>query len=470
MARFSNLIAVAAAVSIEVAAAADIFAHFMVQNSYAYDVARWRTDMKAAKRIGVDAFALNWVPPHCDGDLSWQADRVQDAFTAAEQMNFKLVHSFDMSWSECDTYWTQTYMQDILSQNAGSSAMYRWNSNILVTTYGGDQVAQYGNAFFQGLKDGMKASSNSITLVPALSKYSYGAQSDPEGSAKRMISDFSSIDGYLNWQAWPLDEHKNMTVEADRAFQSALKKAGKTGPYIMSISPWQYKNLNNGNPWDAWVQYSDTLFPDRFESITKDDAFQPDIIELISWNDWPESHYLRDLPSQDVGATDYAELGDFSNYVRRHEHGGWRIIAKYYISWWKTGKAPKITKDRVVYWYRVHPKDAACSGGTSTAIRNHMYPEDAVFAWALVKKGATISMSAGSNTHEFHADSKGPSMGRVSFPSDLSGGVTPEVAIIRNGKTKHWSKGSQPITDACEWENYNPVVGVCRGQAKLTAW
>ena len=47
------------------------------------------------------------------------------------------------------------------------------------------------------------------------------------------MSEYPSIDGYLNWQAWPLDSDVNMTTTSDEAFKSALKSNGKSGPYIM---------------------------------------------------------------------------------------------------------------------------------------------------------------------------------------------------------------------------------------------
>lgn len=229
-------VAAASALVLRVASAADVLAHFMVQNSYAYDVDQWKTDMQAAQQVGIDGFALNWIPPDCQSHLGWTADRIDDAFTAAQSMGFKLVHSFDMSYTECNVYWNQTYMADILTKYAGNSATYRWNSNILVTTYGGDQVDQYGNGFFQSLKDTMKYRGNSIALSPALVSYSEAAQTDPSKAAKDMTDDFSSVDGFLNWQAWPLNTDSNMTCTPDQAFQSQLKKSGKTGPYIMGKS------------------------------------------------------------------------------------------------------------------------------------------------------------------------------------------------------------------------------------------
>lgn len=252
-------------------------------------------------------------------------------------------------------------------------------------------------------------------------------------------------------QAWPLMD-SNMTCTADEAFKAALTKNGKTGPYIMAISPWQYKDLNNGIASDSWVAYSDTLFAQRLETIATNE-FSPDIIEVLTWNDFCESHYLRDLPSMtNTSATDYVTYSNgMQNYVENMNHAPWRIMAKYYLNWWKNGEAPTITMDQVVYWYRVHPKAAACYGGSSSKIKNQNYPVDAVFAWALVKDKATISISVGANQYwEFEADASGPALSMVPFPSNLgSSGTTPEVSINRNNKVVQYSKGSMPITASC---------------------
>lgn len=231
---------------------------------------------------------------------------------------------------------------------------------------------------------------------------------------------------------------------------------------VSAVSPWQFKDLNNGNPMDAWVAYSDTLFPKRFQQITSQDEIQPDIIEITSWNDFCESHYIRDLPSQDETAKDYVELGDMGAYVWGQDHAPWRIIAGYYISWWKNGSPPPIADDQVVFWHRLHPKATVCQGGSSTGIRNYNYPDDAVFAWALVKESSTISMSIGDNKYwTFKAGPYGPAMGMVPFPEYVPGdGVTPEVSIMRNGEVVHTGKSSQPVASNCAWQNFNPVVNL----------
>jgi glucan endo-1,3-alpha-glucosidase len=448
-----------AALSIRAASATDVFAHFMVQNAWAYNQAQWKADMQSAKSIGIDAFAMNWMPPNCQSGLSWQESRIDDAYKAAEEVGFKIVHSFDMSWTECNDggYWNTTYMSEVLQKHASSSATYRWNSNMLVTTYGGDAVKQYGNLFFADLKLRMKLSGNAISFTPALTTYSTAAQKDPDGSAYKMIQDFPTTDGYFNWQAWPMTDVNN-TCTPDEAFQYAMNKAGKTGPYIMAVSPWQFKDLANGATSDAWVAPADWLFVKRLEAIAQQEV-KPDIIELLTWNDWCESHYLRDLPGNSTTATDYADLSNMQAYVSGQNHSPWRIITKYYISWWKNGSKPEITQDQVVFWYRVHAKDAQCNQG-SAIIRNSDMLEDAVFAWAAVTKDSTISMSLGSNKYyDFDANSSGAALGSIPFPKDLDSD-RPVVAIVQDGSTVYYGEGSKPVTSWCSTKNFNPVVNL----------
>ncbi len=231
-------------------------------------------------------------------------------------------------------------------------------------------------------------------------------------------------------------------------------------PPFLAVSPWQFKDMNEANSnSNSWVEYSDTLFDYRFRDAIN--TVKPDIIEILTWNDYAESHYIRDLPPTSGPAS--LQLNAQGNYVYGMDHSAWRIIAQYYISWYKSGQPPAITKDRVVFWYRTHPKAATCSGGAnaSPAVRNSNYPADAVFAWALVSAPSTISMSVGSNQYwSFSASQSGPVLNMVPFPSNLGNGVYPMVGIMRNGVTVQAGNGSVPITQACSWENFNAVVAL----------
>ncbi|KAK6369700.1 hypothetical protein LTR81_027982, partial [Elasticomyces elasticus] len=217
------------------ASAADVFAHFMVANTYEYSQTEWEADFTAASAIGIGGFALNWAPPDClvSPDSDWYVDRIDDAYTVAAANNFKLIHSFDMSYvpSACSIGWNTTFMASMISKYATSSAAYLWYNDLLVSTYAGEG---YGNEFFTELKSLLASEGLPIYISPGFTTYSLTAQTeDPTSTFNGMLSDYSAIDGFLNWQAWPADTETNLTATVDVAFKAALENADRIGPYIM---------------------------------------------------------------------------------------------------------------------------------------------------------------------------------------------------------------------------------------------
>ena len=151
-------------------------------------------------------------------------------------------------------------------------------------------------------------------------------------------------------------------------------------------------------------------------------------------------------------------MGDALNYVNGIEHGAWRTIAQYYISWYKSGSAPAIEEDTLVYWYRVHPKGVECDAGTEPRMAD--FPEDAVFALAMLADStseATISLDVGSSHSEFTANGGNLTIGKVPFPKE--DGQTPWFKLVKNGATVKESSGNYDITNNCAYYNFNPTVG-----------
>jgi len=153
--------------------------------------------------------ALNWAPPDCSlPRLDWYVSRIDDAYTVAAAHGFKLVHSFDMSYtpSGCSIGWNTTFMASMIAKTATSPAAYLWHGDVLVSTYGGEG---YGDSLFAELKSLLASQKISISLSPALTSYSGAAQStsaDPKAIANGMLANYKSIDGYLNCMlfAFPL--------------------------------------------------------------------------------------------------------------------------------------------------------------------------------------------------------------------------------------------------------------------------
>ncbi|KAH7918065.1 glycoside hydrolase family 71 protein [Leucogyrophana mollusca] len=400
----------------------NVFAHFMAQNSYSYAQQDWTNDMTTAQGIGIDGFALNIAAN------DYEVDRIVDAYAAAEALGFKLFYSFDMSYT-----WEASDMVNIVANHSSSSSNFMWKDTLLVSTYSGES---YGEDFWAGFKSSLASQGINITLAPAFTTYR-----DP-ANASSLLNTFPSIDGFFNWWSWPADVDANLTTATDLAYQSAI--SARTGPYIMSVSPWQFKNLDGAGDW---VEYSDTLWNYRWQQAVND--VKPDIVEIVTWNDYGESHYIGDInPIVNLGT-------QAPFYVDGFDHSKWRDVAQYYISYYKDGTAPAITTDEVVFWYRAYPKNITCSTGTLP--RNAAFPEDAVFALAMLTDTATITLAIGSNTVNFTAG-PGITMGSVPFPPEDQ--QIPYVEISRNGKKVADTHGSMYVNQTgCTYYNFNPWVG-----------
>ncbi|KAK0501296.1 glycoside hydrolase family 71 protein [Armillaria luteobubalina] len=403
--------------AVNVASAANVFAHFMVQNSDSYTQSDWANDISVAQSIGINGFALNVASPD-----DYEPARIENAYAAAEAAGFKLFYSFDMV--SVSGAWSSDTIAAQIEKHATSSSTFLWNDAVLVSTYAGQDN---GNDFWAAVKSTLSGQGIDISFAPALTSYR-----DPS-QAETMLSTFTSVDGFTNWWSWPND---------GMPLVSAVK-GSRTGPYIMAVSPWQFKDISDQN----WVEQSDTLWNYRWQQAIND--VQPDIVEIVTWNDYAESHYIGDINPN-------VALFDAAAYVTGIDHAAWRIVAQYYISYFKTGTAPSLTEDQVVFWYRIHPREATCSGGTQPRMYN--FPADAVFALAMLAEDGTVAVDIGSTSHtEFTAKGGQLTMGVAYFPSEDN--QTPAVSLIRNGATVKSTNGPQAITTSCSYYNFNPVVG-----------
>ncbi|KZV73237.1 glycoside hydrolase family 71 protein [Peniophora sp. CONT] len=428
--RFALTLVSVAAIAARSAWAKAVFAHFMVANTDSFNEAQWRTEISAAKAIGIQGFVLNTA------GNSYEPNQISTAYSVAESLGgFSFFYSFDFAHP-----WSVSEMASYISAHAGSTATYKWNNAVLVSSFSGQDN---GNSFWASLKSTLSSEAITISLAPAFISYR-----DP-GQAQTLLNNFPSIDGFTNWWSWPADNGNLLTTQTDLAYQSAVKSS-RTGPFIMAVSPWQFKNLGSsgGDTGNDWVELSDTLIKYRWEQAIND--VKPDIVEIVTWNDYAESHYIGALNSNV-----YMDA-DAHAYVDGADHTPWQIIMKYYISWYLNGAAPAVTKDQVVVWYRLHPKGAVCNTGTLP--RNSQYPADAVFGFALLTSAATVTMDIGSNNHAEWNAPAGVSIGSVPFPTDDN--QIPYIQIERNGAVVQSGYGAATWSKSCQTYNFNPFVGV----------
>ncbi|KAG9256840.1 glycoside hydrolase [Emericellopsis atlantica] len=305
-------------------AARQVFAHYMVGLTDGQSQDQWSTDISAAKNLGIDGFALNMGPTD-----PWTLPQLRNAYRAAEAIGgFTLFPSFDMA---CCGDWGVQAVIDIINEFKVSSAHTVAGDKPMVSTFEGPAWASN----WQAVRD----ATGGIYFVPDWSSLG------PDGVSQHL----NTIDGHFSWNAWPKPGEKAMSSIEDEAYQATLGAKS----YMMGVSPWFYTNLPQ---WSKnWFMTGDSLWYDRWQQAID---LLPDYVQIITWNDFGESHYIAPVVSQQV-----VEGAD--KYVNGFDHSAWQKVLPYFIKAYKEGsRAVAPPSDEAIAWYRESPAKAGSDGGT----------------------------------------------------------------------------------------------------------
>ncbi|KAL3461979.1 glycoside hydrolase [Aspergillus heterothallicus] len=395
-----------------------VFAHFMMSNTANYTLSTWRADITAAKAAKIDAFALNMGFGMSNTSASLNA-----SFTVAEELEFKLFLSFDYaanSASDAETNrvarWPQHAVVELLKQFIPRAAYFRHESRPLVSTFEGFDAA----ADWTGIKQQLAAEAEDILFIP-----------DWTSAGPERAVQIPSVDGLMSWNAWP-NGTSAMETSDDVAHRAILDSKGSNPKllYIMPVSPWFYTNLPAFEK--NWVARGDDLWYVRWQQVLDLDP-QPDFVEIISWNDYGESHYIGPLHEGGVATEILEDAGAPFDYVRGMPHDGWRALLPFLIEQYKAGggggdrgEATVPTEEVLSVWYRLSPAracengntsgnanaDANATGNTGARLDPGMVLEDKVFYSALLQDGADVSVVIGSDAGPGAAWTDVPASGR----------------------------------------------------------
>ncbi|KAF9889444.1 hypothetical protein FE257_007346 [Aspergillus nanangensis] len=416
-----------------------VFAHFMLGNTNNYTQDEWRADMVAAQKAKIDAFAIN-----TGYGLNGTNDLLDAAFTVAKDLDFKLFLSFDYSG---DGHWPADQVLDVLKKFTPHAAWYKGSDNKpLVSTFEG---AQAGGDWGK-IKEKVEC-----TFIPDWSSL------HPDIAMGR-----GPVDGLMSWEAWP-NGTSEMTTDKDMEYMKVLN--GK--PYIMPVSPWFYTNMVRYHK--NWVWQGDDLWYKRWEQVLEVD---PEYVEIISWNDFGESHYVGPIHDDSLGVFYWS--GAPFDYAKDMPHDGWREFLPYIIDLWKNGgKDAEIETEGLVSWYRINPAASCNSGKTTgnTEMQNQdtVSPEDVlkdqIFYSALLDVPADVMVSIdGKNRTATWGDKPDGGKGIYHGNIPIDGGMGEVVITLsRDDEVMAQIKG-HPITDDCvmNMTNWNPWVGSAESTAK----
>ncbi|RPB11294.1 glycoside hydrolase [Morchella conica CCBAS932] len=418
MRSISSLLVALALSPMSAMAAREVFAHYMVGNTYGQTLDDWAKDIQLAKAASIDGFALNAGPTDSYGE-----EQLDLAYQAAEANNFKLFISFDML---CCGTWDVSTVAKFINAHKDSSAQFKVGGKPMVSTFEGTNfVSQWSE---------VESSTGQLFLVPDW------ASMGPQTFATHL----DVVDGAFVWDAWPLGTTPaTKTTDSDNQWISAIN--GK--PYMMAVSPWFYTRLPQYSK--NWNWDSDTLWFDRWESVID---VLPQYVEIITWNDYGESHYIGPIRSQ--GIVSGAEV-----YVNNMPHDAWRFILPYYIAAYKAGtRDVTVPTEGAMFWYRTTPK-AVCGDGSTTCGNAGTggsavnCVRDSVFVVTASNTATSVEVTIGGQGKTFSVP-KGVKLVELPFSGRVG-----DVVVKVNGKT---ATGPAKITNSCPssgYVNFNAVVG-----------
>jgi len=300
-------------------------------NSENFTDATWQNNYKLAAEASIDGFALNIG--HSDPRYE---TLIASAFRNAAISKFPVFLNFDYA---AGGVWPIENIVLLIKQYRDHQYYYKYQSKPLVATFEGyDRASDWPT---------IKAQAGSIFFMPQWSSVPPYAQISIAG-----------IDGLTSWDAWPAGNNK-MYSQNDATYMGALKTVNK--PYMMPVSPWFFTRMPNYDKNWAWK--GDSLWYDRWTQVLHK---QPEFVQIISWNDFGESHYIGPLDEGQYAAFDSNHGNSPYNYARGMPHDAWRKHLPYLIAMYKN-RATTINQERTVAWFRTTSlTNAACNPGGTT--------------------------------------------------------------------------------------------------------
>lgn len=185
------------------------------------------------------------------------------------------------------------------------------------------------------------------------------------------------VGGSFVWNsAWPDGNHP-IRHHHDAPFLDIGK------PYMAAISPLFFTHYGKTGQFafdKNWIYRSDDLlYPARWGGIMeykKEKA--PEMVQVISWNDYGESHNIGPVMGAEPGST---------AWTHRMNHDAFREMTGYYARRWRDG-TPHVNDEFIVWmWYRTHSKNVVVKHDPVGRPQNADWAQDYVNVVVICPKG-----------------------------------------------------------------------------------
>ncbi|TFK21952.1 glycoside hydrolase [Coprinopsis marcescibilis] len=392
-----------------------VVAHFMVGNTYPYTVNDWLADLKLAASYLLDGFVLNV------GREEWQRDRVADCFKAAAQLPsttpFKIFFSFDMSSIPGNTASDIELIKSYYRPHATNPRMmtYPATDKVIISTFAGENCT-FGQGSMENGWAYFKRELNTIApiyFIPSffINPVRYGG--------------VTAMDGAFNWNGgWPIelspssqrDQVQNARLDSDNIHLQNLS-VGKT--FMAAVSPWFFTHYGPDTWNKNWIYRGDDwLFVRRWEQlISMRDKVE--IVQVISWNDYGESHYIGPIK----GAQPNSQA-----WVDGYPHEAWLVLNSYFTAAFKKGIYPPVKKDQIFMWARPHSKNAVAPDRVPRP-NNWELTDDKMWVIVFTTAPSKVELYTSENSKEVFEVGQG----MTKLSRDLSVDAGMKATIVRGG-------------------------------------
>lgn len=260
-------------------------------------------------------------------------------------------------------------MVDYLKPFLSRPSYYAHNGKQLVTTFGGEQFDDSKISQFKSNVGG------NVLFIPGL--YNGATSAD-------IFSKNPSYDGVFGWNSWPSSSAGNVETTPETTDDAVWAQAVSKSPgklRIAGLSPINFKHYAGQN----WYRRGEQNLEVRMAALLKD---QPDMIEIQTWNDAPESHYIGNLWDEpNTGNT------EAQGWYKGFDHTGYQQVIKAFAKAWHncesaTNMVPTNGK-RVqgAFWHHVLTVGGDCSADPKGK-PNPLPAEDSVSGVVLAAKGS----------------------------------------------------------------------------------
>ncbi|WWC88604.1 uncharacterized protein L201_003517 [Kwoniella dendrophila CBS 6074] len=423
-------------------------AHFMLGNTYPFTEEDWIKTFDLAQDTGLDALALNLGPEE------WQLNQASIAYriVRSSEYKLKLFLSLDLMVLPKDPELLIDKVTKIIE--SGKKSQLKWDKDrIVLSTFGGHELGD--KSWEKVIREVGRNLGEKVFFIPSFFL-------PPEE-----ILEKNYVDGAFHWNgAWPMGNH-TVNLDSDKPFLKHKK------PYMASVSPLFFTHYGTEGEWawnKNWIYRSDDLLlPTRFLQLLSLPPWEsPEMLQIISWNDFGESHYIGPILGAQPGSEDW---------TNGMNHEGFKMMTKYFIKQWKDQvQRPPSTKNdnlestleadergKMIVWYRTQSKNMLMAEDHVGKPDHSEWAQD-LLNFFIILPGSkyslddkfTLHVQNGDVAHEPIIVNVGSSVNLIPIPFKI-GKVYFE--ILKNNKEIIIQGKGKEIKDGGRW-NYNMWSGV----------